>query len=336
MTRRDRVLKALAHEETDIVPYVILIEPEVDEKLVEYYGDPAYRLRIENHYVEAAPSFFKAIAPYPQADGTALDLFGSRWEILNINHLVEPCLKNASLDGAKFPDLSDDALYEPIWETVEAHPDKFTLGRFLMTLFERSWALRGMENLLADMVTEPEFCDALYDRIVEWDLHVLEKLCDTPVDGIGFTDDLGSQKSLIMGPRYWKRYLKPRLAELFAYVKSRGKYVFLHSCGDNSEIMGDLIEIGVDIFNPLQPEPMDIFALKHLYGDRITFDGGISTQATLPRGTPEDVRREVDKCLRELSRGGGYIIGPNKPIMKDVPVQNAVALIEAITHQPGN
>jgi len=333
MTPRERVLKAIAHEETDIVPYKIEITREADEKLAKYYGGPEYREQIIDHYVTASPTFFQAIAPYPQPDGTRLDLCGSRWEALQIEHLIEPCLKEASLEKAVFPDLSDPVLYEPVVEATRIHPDKFTLGVFLMTLFERSWALRGMTGILTDMAAEPEFCELLYDRILEWDLHILNKLCDIPVDGIYFTDDLGCQKGLIMGPHYWRQYLKARLARLFDYAHVHGKYVLLHSCGDNSEIMGELIEIGVDIFNPLQPEPMDIFEVKRRYGDRVTFDGGISTQVTLPYGTPVDVRSETELCLRELGRGGGYIIGPNKPIMGDVPVENAVALIEGITNQ---
>ena len=334
MTPKERVLKAIAHEETDFVPYIIPIDAAADEKLVKYYGGPSYRSRIVDHIVLGSPTFFHAIAPYEQPDGTYKDLFGGRWESKNITHLIEPPLKEPSFEGLEWPDLSDDSYYTPLYDLVKAHPDKFTVGGLLMGLFERSWALRGMMNILMDMATEPDFCNALYDKIVEWDLHILKKICDAPLDGVGLTDDLGCQRGLIMGPRYWKRYLKPRMAKLFGYIKSRGKYVFMHNCGDNSEIMSDLIEIGLEIFDPLQPEPMDIFALKRRYGKHITFIGGISTQMTLPRGTPEDVRRETEKCLRELGRGGGYIVAPNKPILGDVPVENAVALIETVLNQP--
>jgi uroporphyrinogen decarboxylase len=123
------------------------------------------------------------------------------------------------------------------------------------------------------------------------------------------------------------------MAILMGYIKSRGKYSYLHSCGDNGDIMGDLIEMGLDIFNPLQPEPWDIFEIKKQYGRYITFDGGISSQTTLPFGSAEDVDREARRCLCELGQGGGYIAGPNKPIMAGTPVENAVALIEVLVTQ---
>jgi uroporphyrinogen decarboxylase len=107
----------------------------------------------------------------------------------------------------------------------------------------------------------------------------------------------------------------------------------IHSCGDNSPIIEDLIEIGVDIFNPFQPEAQDVYAMKREYGKYITFDGGIGTQELLPRGTPEQITAEVERLCAEIGRGGGFILGTTKPILPDVPTENAVACFEAIVGQ---
>jgi uroporphyrinogen decarboxylase len=331
MTPRERVLRTLAHEQTDIVPYTIEITQPVDEALVAHYGSPAYRERIVQHYAVLSPGFTGVAETLP--DGTFRDVFGGRWEAKNILHQLEYGLKEPSLEALLWPDVSKEEYYQPLREAAAKMPGRFTIAAFAFGLFERSWGMRGMNNILMDMACEPAFCDQLYDRITEMNLVMLEKMCDTAVDAVGFTDDLGSQKGLIMGPIYWRRYLKPRMSTLIGYIKSRGKFAYLHTCGDNTDIMDDLVDMGLDIFNPLQPEPWDIFTIKRRYGKYLTFDGGISSQSALQFGTADEVRNEVQRCLRELGKGGGYIAGPNKPLLPGTPIENAVALIETLTNQ---
>ena len=136
-----------------------------------------------------------------------------------------------------------------------------------------------------------------------------------------------------MGEGYWREFLKPRLAKMYGKARDAGKFVGIHSCGDNTEIMDDLIEIGVNILNPFQPEANDIFEMKRLYGDRITFNGGIGTQVTLPHGTPEEVRAEIRTCASVLSKDGGYVMETTKPIMSEVPTENAVAALETVIEE---
>jgi len=120
---------------------------------------------------------------------------------------------------------------------------------------------------------------------------------------------------------------------MYEEVHKAGLPVFIHSCGDVKELFPELIELGVNVFNPFQPEVMDIFEMKRLYGDRLTFFGGISVQKLLPFGTPEEVRRETRRILKEIGRGGGYIASPSHAIPKDVPVENILALIETLQNQ---
>jgi uroporphyrinogen decarboxylase len=187
-----------------------------------------------------------------------------------------------------------------------------------------------MENILMDLVESPAFVEELLDGLMQMHLDALDKLLPLPFDSIRFGDDFGAQKGLIMGLRYWRKYLRPRLAKMYGRARAAGKIVSIHSCGDNSEIMGDLIDIGVQIFNPAQPEANDLPALKKKFGRHITFEGGIGTQHTLPLGTPDEVRQEVRGCRRDLAPGGGLIMTTTKPIRPDVPTANAAACVEAI------
>lgn len=147
---------------------------------------------------------------------------------------------------------------------------------------------------------------------------------------VGFGDDLGSQTMrLLMRPELWRCYFKPYMARLFAPIKEAGKFVFLHSDGQIDAIFEDLIEIGLDVYNPFQPEIRDVYEVKRLYGDRMCFFGGIGIQDLLPSGTPQQVKTEVRRMTEEVGRDGGYILGAAHSVMADVPVENLGALVEA-------
>jgi uroporphyrinogen decarboxylase len=153
------------------------------------------------------------------------------------------------------------------------------------------------------------------------------------IDAVGLTEDAGSEHSMILGPDLWREMIKPRLARIYGRIKRAGKTCYFHSCGHIRPIIPDLIDIGVDMIQPLQPEAMDIFELKREFGKDICLVGGISTQKTLPFGTRQQVIDEIDLCLENMAAGGGYILAPAKPILPGVPVENAVALIDRFVRQ---
>jgi uroporphyrinogen decarboxylase len=146
-----------------------------------------------------------------------------------------------------------------------------------------------------------------------------------------FGDDYGTQKGLIMSPACWREFIKPRLGAMCRRVKTAGKFVFLHSCGNVRGLLPDLIECGVDVLNPFQPEVMDLADVKREFGDRLTFYGGISTQRTLPLGTPEQTREEVRRLSSVIGRGGGYIVAPAHAIPADARPENVAAMIESVS-----
>ena len=210
--------------------------------------------------------------------------------------------------------------------------------RFTMSggcLFERAWAMRGMEDLLMDMVERPEFVGELLDGIVNHQLtHLQTVLREVPSEAVWFGDDYGMQTGLIMGERHWRRLIKPRLAKLFAFVRNEGRQVYLNSCGKVDGILEDLIEIGLNIFNPFQPEVMDVFSVFDSCRGRLSFAGGLGVQSVLPHGTQDEVRMATAKLI-ELGRNGGLIIEPSHTVTNDVPPENVVAMMEVLKAQEG-
>ena len=334
MTKRECVIAALRHRATRYCPYHVRFTKAALERLQAATGEPAILERIGNHFayqrtrrvdeeVEIRPGFFR-------------DDFGVVWNRTadRDTGVVEAYgLTPENIDRYPFPDPWAGGRFDQVAQGCRAHPELFKLATQRFTLFERAWSLRGMENLLVDFASEPAFVDDLLDRIAAFDLAIVDEALKYPIDGYHFGDDWGQQTGLIMGPKLWRRFIKPRLAALFARVKQAGKFVSIHSCGDVREILPDLIEIGLDLFNPFQPEVMDVFQVKEEFGDRLAFWGGISTQKTMPFGTPAEVRAEVGEKIRRLGRDGGYICAPAHDLAADVPAANMLALIETLQEQ---
>jgi uroporphyrinogen decarboxylase len=334
MTRRDRVRMALDHEQPDIVPYHLTFTLPAREKVTAHYGVDDPDAFLGNHLAVIEPSAPDAWVETER--GMWRDQFGVVWDRTidrDIGTVANCCLPEPTLDGYAFPDPHDPRRFEDYPGFCARHADDFKLSDIGFSLFERAWTLRGMENLLMDMHLHPEFVEELLDRILEFNLAVLDHVVEHPIDGLRFGDDWGTQRGVMMGAALWRRFLKPRLARQYAVAKERGLKVFIHSCGAVSELFDDLIEIGVDCFNPFQPEVMDVYAMKRRYGDRLSFFGGLSTQKTLPFDSPAGVRAEVRRLMAECGRGGGYILAPAHDTPKDVPIENLAALVDLCRSQ---
>jgi uroporphyrinogen decarboxylase len=270
-----------------------------------------------------------------------VDPYGSRWDVGGRPfHLVAPALVAPRLDDLVFPDL--DALFDQAWRdgalrAIEEGQGRFTVARFGFGLFERTWTLRGFDDALADAALRPRFYDALVARVADHQMAIIERLLDLPVDGIMFGDDWGYQRGVLLGPERWRRFLKPRLARMYARVHEADKYVLTHCCGSIEAILDDVIEIGLDVYQSVQPEARDSnpYALKRQYGERITFWGGLGSQSTIPFGSPDEIRAEVARLCSEMGRDGGYILAPAKAIQPGTPIENAAAVLEAFLAQAG-
>jgi len=203
-------------------------------------------------------------------------------------------------------------------------------------VFDVAWWLRGFEKFMMDLYERPKIACAIMDKILEVQINLYDKLLSAVGDHIqivyGSGQDLGMQDGMIISPEMYRKYIKPRNKELFDFIHSKTKAKLLyHSCGSIVPVIDDLIEIGVDILNPLQPlaAGMDSKILKQKYGDRLCFHGGIDTQKVLLSENVEDIETEVRKRIKDYAPGGGYILAPSHNIQGDVEPKNVVTLFQA-------
>ena len=334
MTNRERVLTSLEHRQPDRIPYHINFTEPAREKMAAWYGDPGFETGLGNClsvlHTEPAGSW-REIRP-----DIWEDQFGVQWDRSidkDIGNVCNVSLAPETLGGFHFPDPDDPTRFADHAARIASTPGQFHLTDIGFSLYERAWTLAGMEAFLMTMVEDPGFADDLLDRITEFNLRLIEHACALPIDAMMFGDDWGQQTGLQMGPALWRRFIKPRIRRMYAAVKARGKRVFIHSCGKVDELFPELIECGLDVFNPFQPEVIDVYEAKRRYGNRLSFYGGISTQRTLPYGTTAQVKEEVRRLLDKVGKNGGYIAAPAHDVPRDAKPENVAAMIEALQSQ---
>ncbi|HOJ23470.1 MAG TPA: uroporphyrinogen decarboxylase family protein [Armatimonadota bacterium] len=332
MTHRERMYAALRHQQPDRCPYVISLTQKAHAAFVAHYGSDELLKRIDNSVAGVAAQ------PGPKerwlSDTVWQDEFGVQWDRSidrDIGNVCNCVLPERDLSRLELPDPNDPAKFEGFADAVAAarKQGKFVQFGIGFSLFERAWTLRGMEALFYDMIEAPSFVDELLDAICDYNVALVRRAVTYDIDAIHFGDDWGSQRGLLMGRKLWERFLKPRLARMYAAGKEAGKFVTIHSCGEVQELFPQLIEIGLDCFNPFQPEVMDPYEMKRLYAGKLSFWGGVSTQRLLPHGTPDEVRAEVRRLVAEVGKEGGYVLAPAHCIPGDARPENILALIDA-------
>jgi len=335
MTHRELVLAALEHHATETVPYHIELTAQAGERLIAHTGDPqaAEKLPTCLHYTQ----YWGWPTELPDRPEHYLDEFGVIWNRSgadkDIGVIDNPLIEDLEERSYVFPKANIARLRRDIEHMLAAKDDKFVFMGFGFCMFERAWSLMGMENVLISMLTCPDELEQLFDDICDYFLKLVHIALEYDIDGIYFGDDWGQQQGLIMGPELWRKFIKSRMARLYAPVKKAGKYVMQHSCGDCSEIFTDLIEIGLDCYQTFQPEIYDLAKMKALYGDKLAFWGGISTQQALPSMTPDQVKQEVRRVMEILRPNGGLIVAPAHAIPFDVPPENILAMADVFLNQ---
>jgi len=305
----------VSFQDTDIAPYHVQFTIEAHRKYAEYSGDEGFEARIGNHLAELS---HRNIASWAEVEpGHWQDEWGVVWNRTvdkDIGVVANRILPQPTLRGWSPPEPNPPLRVSAYPDFIKQNQDRFLVATMGFLLFERAWTLRGMDAILMDMIESPGFVHSLLDAITEYYLAQVELAVSQDIDAVRFGDDWGSQRGLIMGPALWREFIKPRLARLFGAVRGAGKCAMIHSCGDVREVLPDLIECGLNVFNPFQPEVMDVYETKKRYYGKLSFYGGISVQRLLPRGTPDEVRQETRRLVRELGRGGGYIAAPSHAI----------------------
>ena len=331
LTNCEWILRTLAHDEPPAVPYNVSLSPPAKAALEAHYGTDdlaaALNLPIRMASVGTLKPLFASPAEYGP---TITDEFGVVWSTNEIDRGVptgQP-LKQADLSGYAMPDTDDPARFEGLDVWCRDNREHFRVI-WIGDLWERATFMRGMEDLLLDLAAHRAFVEELLRKLTDRILQTMDILAERfSFDAIALSDDYGTQKAMLISPDCWRSLLKGLLAEIFSLAKSHGWRTFHHSCGHNTPIVGDLIEIGLDILHPIQPESMDVFELKRRFGKDLTLCGGLGTQELLPRGTPAQIRDEVRHLKETLGAGGGYILEPGITLQADVPLENMVAFLE--------
>jgi uroporphyrinogen decarboxylase len=301
-------------------------------RLAEHFGidEPELARRFGNHLVRVDLGFEARVSP----DGrTRFDWWGAGHDAAEEGYFIResPLADAPDLDAFAWPDPWAPGLPADAERIVASTgDDAFVIPNLGFALFERAWSLRGFEPLLFDLAADPAYVAELLDRITDIQLVLVRRYLDLGVDGGYFGDDYGAQAGLLFSPASWRTLIKPRLARLFAPFVERGLPVLMHSDGQIGEIIEDLVEIGLTALNPVQPEVLDHAWLYLVFGDRLAFYGGISTQTVLPRGRPEEVRAAVGAARARLApEGTGLLLAPSHRLMSDIPMANVDALLAA-------
>ncbi len=248
-----------------------------------------------------------------------------------------PLADDDALSGYRSPDPNRPELYTDSERMIKEFQEEYWIvGVTVTTIFETAWALRGLEQMMLDMALDPDLANFILDIPYHYHLTAAKKLVEMGVDMIWSGDDVGSQHAMLISPDMWRKFLKPRMATFVSDLKAINPDVKIayHSDGDVRPIIPELVEIGIDVLNPIQPLSMDPVAIKKSAGDKLCFWGTIDEQHTLPFGSAADVEAEVRERLRTVGQNGGLILAPTHHVQLDTPLENFWAMVNTILHTP--
>ena len=375
MTSRERLLTALDHRQPDRVPIDLggnqtgihkfayekllarlgLNEEIVIMDLVQQLAKPSeavlQRLRVDTRYIWAGgAASFKGGVVKRERNGHVwndfTDEFGITWSMpeeqpyyFDISHSPLAGLTLQQIKDYPFPKGDDPSRFKGLRDralAIKRETPYAVVSGISGVVYEFCWYLRGLENLFADMIEQPEVFEAILDRTLkfwmDWFRLFLDEAGDV-VDVIMIGDDLAGQGGPLFSPRIYRAIVKPRHKRLVQYIKSRTRAkLWYHSCGSIVTYLPDLLDNGIDILNPVQISAKDMAPamLKARFGDKVVFwGGGVDSQHVLPRGTTEQVRENVRANLEAFKPGGGYVFNNVHNIQADVPPENVLAMFDA-------
>lgn len=336
MTKKEAIVNLIEKKPVGYTPHHFDLTMKITDDLAQHYRMDSEDIEdwMGNHFLYVdfgAPKGQSTGYRHKGEDRVVVDEFGVSWDNAKLYGIgdwamIDHPIRDLDLTGYVFPDGRGEGRYVEAEEQMRRFPGRFNVLR-MTGLLDNCWHLTGLEDFLVAMVTEPDLAHEVMDRCADYMIHVIESAPES-IDAVRFIEDWGMQKGLLFSRELWLAYLKPRLQRIHAACRKKGFYVMHHSCGDVTDLFPDIIELGIDIMDAIQPESMDVQMLKREYGEDIVFFGGLGAQSTIPFGTPEQVVEEAEEALHTLGQGGGYIIGPAGSISTDTPIENVVALVE--------
>ena len=355
MRHRDRVITALNHKITDRPPFQATFTPEfanrlrIEFRLPEKQTEPHHRqwygydleMLTGQDALQAGVGWF---TNYYLKNIPYTDDWGVQWRIDEYKtpmgvgfytNIQKNPLKDIDLALMNYraPDPNNPDLYTHVDRLInEYQVDYYIIGRVHCTIFESAWALRGLDTLMVDFYLNPDIAEHILDITYKYHLEVSKNMARRGVDMIWLGDDMGGQSNLLIDPELWRRLFKPKMANIISEVKAIKQNIKIayHTDGCVYDIIPDLIEIGIDVLNPIQTDCMNPELLKEKYGDKICFFGGVAVQSTLPSGTEEDIIKEVQLLKRTLGNNGGWICAPTHHVQLDTPMENFFMLLKQI------
>jgi len=346
MNSKERVLKAIDHQEPDRVPLDFGAWREVSEALCQKLGLDAtcewshfqefpetllQRLHIDLRVVRA-----RYLGPPPRLlpDGSYFDMWGIHQSKENypIGHPLAHATHVSDIEAYPFPD-ADAFDYEHYAEACERFEDYAVCGGDWSPFFTTALEMMGTEQFLVALRLMPDVAHALLTRIADYYYETSRRMFEAArgkLDIFFMGDDYGTQRGPFISLEDFRQFVAPHLRRLYGLAKSYGLKVMHHSCGSVRALLPDLIELGMDVLDPVQVRAagMDILALKQDFGARITFHGSIDTQRTLPMGSVEEVREEVLQRLRYVAPGGGFILSGSQDYISDIPLENIITVYD--------
>ena len=351
-----RAIKAIHLEEPDQVPIYITITPQVAEKLSREIGIHCYshadsrsenRISFTELLLKLGNDIVGIGACSPKNNPTReieCGILINEWKMKyrkvgyyseKIEYPLSKAEKISDIDNYEFPDPYAEGRYDLAKEVAEKYGHQYALCADLeCTIFETSWGLIGMEKFLVDLLMRKDYVFALMDRVMEYHIKVGKELIKIGADMIWLGDDVGTQKGMLISPALWREVLKERMRKVIEELKAVNPNIGIayHCCGSYAPIIPDLIEIGVNILNALQPaaKDMDLKKLKDVYGNEICFFGGLDIQKILPFGSLEDIENEVKRIISSAAKGGGFIFAGAHNIQPDTSVEKVVNLFQLV------
>jgi uroporphyrinogen decarboxylase len=353
---RERVEMALHHENPDRCPMQASFTPEFADRLredLEIQGRKVHNPHGGGNTYELERALGEDMLltsvgwanSYYLDDKAYTDEWGIGWDVqayetpYGVGHYTEivshPLDNDAAVEKYQPPDPNRPELYEDSAQMIRAFKeDYWIVGVTVTTIFETAWALRGLEQMLLDMAMDPDLAHHIFDIPYRYHLTAAKKLVEMGVDMIWTGDDVGAQDQMLISPKMWRDFFKHRMANFVAELKAikPNVKVAYHTDGNVMPIIPELIEIGIDILNPIQPASMDPAEIKKKFGDKMCFWGSIDEQHTLPFGSASDVQAEVLERLKTIGKNGGLILAPTHHVQLDTPMENFWAMVDTITN----